>query len=119
MEKKLSDDEVCMMCRREEAANRNLEINLDKIFEFIKKAVHGTNAAKLGCCELLASLLNHMSFAVLKQYESEMLCTLILMKETDEDLRSEFQYVVFKFCSFSIIVKNFNDNSTKSLSPRI
>lgn len=97
MEKRLADDEVCMMCRRRETANRNLEINLDKIFELIKKAIHGNNAAKLGCCELLASLLNHISFAVLKGYEAEMLCTLILMKEIDEDLRSEFQYVVFKF----------------------
>ncbi|KAL4003694.1 FAT domain family protein [Acanthocheilonema viteae] len=92
MEKRLSDDEVCMMCRRKETANRNLEINLDKIFELVKKAIHGTNAAKLGCCELLASLLNHISFAVLKRYEAEILCTLILMKETDEDLRSEFQW---------------------------
>ncbi|CAG9534937.1 unnamed protein product [Cercopithifilaria johnstoni] len=92
MDKRLSDDEVCMMCRRKETANRNLEINLDKIFELVKKAIHGTNAAKLGCCELLTSLLNHVSFSVLKRYEAEMLCTLTLMKETDEDLRSEFQW---------------------------
>ncbi|VDK77235.1 unnamed protein product, partial [Litomosoides sigmodontis] len=92
MEKRLPDDEVCMMCRRKEIANRNLEINLDKIFELIKKAIHGSNAAKLGCCELLASLLNHISFGVLKRYEAEMLCTLVLMRETDEDLQSEFQW---------------------------
>lgn len=85
-----------MMCRRKETANRNLEINLDKIFELIKKAIHGSNASKLGCCELLASLLNHVSFEVLKRYEAEILCTLILMRETDEDLQFEFQYVVFK-----------------------
>ncbi|VDM11631.1 unnamed protein product [Wuchereria bancrofti] len=96
MEKRLADDEICMMCRGKQIANRNLEMNLDKIFELIKKAVHGNNAAKLGCCELLASLLNHISFSVLKKYEAEMHCTLILMKETDEDLRSEFQYVIFK-----------------------
>uniref|UniRef100_A0AAF5Q436 Serine/threonine-protein kinase ATR n=8 Tax=Wuchereria bancrofti TaxID=6293 RepID=A0AAF5Q436_WUCBA len=92
MEKRLADDEICMMCRGKQIANRNLEMNLDKIFELIKKAVHGNNAAKLGCCELLASLLNHISFSVLKKYEAEMHCTLILMKETDEDLRSEFQW---------------------------
>ncbi|VDK68004.1 unnamed protein product [Onchocerca ochengi] len=92
MGKRLADDEICMMCRQKETANRNLEIKLDKIFELIKKAVHGNTAAKLGCCELLASLLNHISFAVLKRYEAEMLCTLILMKETDEDVQSEFQW---------------------------
>ncbi|VDN88800.1 unnamed protein product [Brugia pahangi] len=91
MEKRLADDEICMMCRGKQTANRNLEINLDKIFELIKKAVYGNNAVKLGCCELLASLLNHISFSVLKRYEAEMHCTLILMKESDEDLRSEFQ----------------------------
>uniref|UniRef100_A0A915PRR5 Serine/threonine-protein kinase ATR n=1 Tax=Setaria digitata TaxID=48799 RepID=A0A915PRR5_9BILA len=74
MEKRLADDEVCMMCRQKESANRNLDINLDKIFELIKKAVHGNIATKLGCCELLASLLNHISFTVLHKYEAEMLC---------------------------------------------
>lgn len=93
----MDNDEVCLMCRRKQIANRNLEINLDKTFELIKKAVHGTNATKLECCELLTSLLNHISFAILKRYDEEIICTLILMKETDGDLRSEFQYVALKF----------------------
>ncbi|VDN03079.1 unnamed protein product [Thelazia callipaeda] len=108
--KRLAEDEICMMCRQKKAANRNLSLNLDKIFEFIKKAVYSDLATKLGTCEMMASLLNHIAFPVLQKYETDMFCTLILMKETDDDLRSEFQW-----CLKPMLELNFSDLQDKML----
>lgn len=93
-------NDICLICRRDEQPNRNMVIKLDKIFELLKKAVfHSDTASKWGCCELLTSVLYHVSCDTLKKYEAEFPHLLILMKETDEDFCSEFQY---DFYSFSV-----------------